>query len=197
MTRQGELPGGNLRASDAERTRTADELRVHCLAGRITVDELEQRVAQAMSAKTVHELAELLHDLPPVATPPSTREPTTPAHLGPPGVRPFTRRIVVPASPQRTRTVALDTIAPALNGYSYELTQHSPAGLTFERSGRPVWTFLVAFFLFPFGLLALKVKHTERIVISIEQHGAAQTTMVIHGSASRRVRKAFAELRFA
>src|SRR5437763_1836767 len=46
----GQLEGGNIRASDRDRNSVADELRVHCLEGRITVEELEQRLGKAMSA---------------------------------------------------------------------------------------------------------------------------------------------------
>lgn len=53
-----------LRASDAERESTVTQLREHGGAGRLDVEELEQRVAAAYSARTHGELANLLTDLP-------------------------------------------------------------------------------------------------------------------------------------
>jgi len=66
-------PGGSsarrpeLRASDADRERLADDLRAHAVAGRIDTDELEERVQKAYAAKTLGVLDALRRDLP--ATP--------------------------------------------------------------------------------------------------------------------------------
>ena len=68
--------------------------------------------------------------------------------------------------------MALDTIAPGLNGLGFELKRQSPTGLEFERAA------------------------TERIVIALEARGADTTTMIVHGRASRHVRKTFARLDF-
>ena len=43
--------GDEVRASDDERHRITDQLRIHCVAGRITVEELERRLELAMSAQ--------------------------------------------------------------------------------------------------------------------------------------------------
>lgn len=53
-----------MRASDLERQRTIDELRRHCAAGRIDVDEYAARIEKAMSATTLEELDRLRADLP-------------------------------------------------------------------------------------------------------------------------------------
>jgi hypothetical protein len=53
-----------LRASDGDRERTVDELRAHSADGRLTVEELEERVQRALAARTIGELAELTRDLP-------------------------------------------------------------------------------------------------------------------------------------
>ena len=53
-----------LRASDEDRESAVTELRDHGAAGRLDVDELEQRVGAAYAARTHGELAELLGDLP-------------------------------------------------------------------------------------------------------------------------------------
>jgi hypothetical protein len=53
-----------LRASDADRDRTAALLREHHAAGRLTAGEFDERLDQVFAAKTVGELEELLSDLP-------------------------------------------------------------------------------------------------------------------------------------
>jgi hypothetical protein len=168
----GELEGGGARASDGDRNRVTEELRVHCVAGRITLEELERRVERAMSAQTIHQLAEVVYDLPTISVPEERADPSIRIRVGPPGIRPFTRRIVVPAPIERTRSVALDTIAPGLNGLGYELKRQSPTGLEFQRTAK------------------------ERIVIALEPSGTNATTMIVHGRAARHIRKTFAKLSF-
>ncbi|WP_166346449.1 DUF1707 SHOCT-like domain-containing protein [Phytoactinopolyspora limicola] len=72
---------GGIRASDAERDNVVELLSEHTTSGRLTLAELEERVARAFEAKTRSELAALTTDLPaPVATPadrsPSNRKVT-------------------------------------------------------------------------------------------------------------------------
>jgi Domain of unknown function (DUF1707) len=54
----------SLRASDTERESTVTLLREHGAAGRLDVDELEQRIGAAYGARTRGDLAALLDDLP-------------------------------------------------------------------------------------------------------------------------------------
>jgi hypothetical protein len=187
--------GGHVRASDRDREQVAVELRAHCVDGRLTVEELEHRLDSVNAARTLGDLAEIVHDLPPTPVAAGTQVERR-VRVGPPGVRPFTNRIVVPARRARTRALALELIAPALNARGYELTSQSPRQLVFERVGRPGWTIAVAFLMFPLGLFALAHKRQERVVISLERGGEERTIMVIHGSAPQRVRKPFATLTF-
>jgi uncharacterized protein DUF1707 len=53
-----------MRVSDAERQRVIDELRRHCGAGRLDVDEYAARIERALAATTLVELDDLLADLP-------------------------------------------------------------------------------------------------------------------------------------
>jgi hypothetical protein len=57
-------PRRDIRASDADRERVVDDLRLHTGDGRLTVDELTQRIDRAYAAKTLADLDELLVDLP-------------------------------------------------------------------------------------------------------------------------------------
>ena len=53
-----------IRASDADRDRTAALLREHHAAGRLTADEFNERLDKAYAAKTLGDLDQLLSDLP-------------------------------------------------------------------------------------------------------------------------------------
>jgi Domain of unknown function (DUF1707)/Cell wall-active antibiotics response 4TMS YvqF len=62
----------SLRVSDAERDATLRTLGDHAAVGRLTLDELEERSGQALTAKTRGELATLTSDLPAEAGQPGT-----------------------------------------------------------------------------------------------------------------------------
>jgi hypothetical protein len=53
-----------MRVSDADRQRAVEELRRHCAAGRIDVDEYASRIERALAATTLEELDDLRADLP-------------------------------------------------------------------------------------------------------------------------------------
>jgi hypothetical protein len=192
------VAGESLRASDRDREDVTEHLRKHCVEGRITLEELEERLEGVMAAATVADLSGFISDLPPPAAP-RNRTPATapaPAKAGPVGVFAFTHRVDVPASPGETSWQILSKLAPPLSDYGYELVTQSPTGLVFECKARPPWTILAAIFAFPVGLIALTVRRNERIAISLEPGSAGGTAMIIHGNAPRRVRKAFLSLTF-
>jgi DUF1707 SHOCT-like domain len=59
------MPGdAKIRASDADRDRAAAALREHLAAGRLTIEEFDERLDRAYAAKTLGELDELMADLP-------------------------------------------------------------------------------------------------------------------------------------
>ncbi|MFH8384281.1 DUF1707 domain-containing protein [Kitasatospora sp. NPDC018058] len=61
----GHSPQPAMRASHADRDRVVDRLSVAAGEGRLSADELDQRLEAALSARTVGELTELTADLPP------------------------------------------------------------------------------------------------------------------------------------
>lgn len=73
----GEPERPDIRASDAERDEVVQRLSEHASAGRLTLDELEDRIGRALEASTRGELAKLTRDLPPAATPPQRRRKVT------------------------------------------------------------------------------------------------------------------------
>ena len=67
------LPDSGIRASDAEREHHVELLREHAAQGRLTIDELSERLDRAYAAVTREQLAVLVADLPRRAAPPRTR----------------------------------------------------------------------------------------------------------------------------
>jgi hypothetical protein len=53
-----------MRASEAEREQTVEELLRHASVGRLDTEEFEQRVEAALGARTVDDLVTLIDDLP-------------------------------------------------------------------------------------------------------------------------------------
>ncbi len=60
----GKHAAAGIRVSDAERDAAAAELREHYAAGRLSVDELDERISQAFAARTRGDLAAVTGDLP-------------------------------------------------------------------------------------------------------------------------------------
>jgi hypothetical protein len=75
------LEPGGLRASHEDRDRVIELLRVAAGDGRLTVEELDQRVEVAFSAKTYGELAVLTADLPASMIPAASAGPVAPKEV--------------------------------------------------------------------------------------------------------------------
>ena len=185
-----------LRASDADRERAVELLRGHAEVGRLTVEELDERCAAALGARTFGELDVLTADLPPISAPPGgAPPPSLPAVKQPrvPGKHYFAETWRAPAGPERAMRDLLTYVAPPLQRSGYELREHTPHRLLFVRSRRPVWTIAVAVLLFPFGLLALLYQDEARVAIDL--HPAGDGTLISAGGvAPLAVRQAFRQL---
>jgi DUF1707 SHOCT-like domain len=182
-----------LRASDAERERTATALREACAEGRLSVDELGERLAVAYSARTVGALDAVLADLPRVAR----HVTAAPAGLPRvPGNRIFSERIVVPTSRETVLDRVYAILGPVLDAYDYELKWRDDRAVVFEQDERPGWSIAVAVFLFPFGLLALTARRKRRVVFSLTERDGL-TELTVYGTAPLGIRRAFARLREA
>jgi hypothetical protein len=73
----------HIRVSDADRERVADRLREHFAEGRLSSDELDERIAATLSAKTFAELRRVTADLPdPEPAPGQGRRPNPPPWAG-------------------------------------------------------------------------------------------------------------------
>ncbi|KAB2345083.1 DUF1707 SHOCT-like domain-containing protein [Actinomadura rudentiformis] len=62
-----------LRASHADRDRVVEQLRIAAGDGRLTLDELDERLEKALAARTAGELVELVNDLP-LSGPPAPKD---------------------------------------------------------------------------------------------------------------------------
>jgi hypothetical protein len=88
----GNSPTAEMRASDADREAVLSDLSEHFQAGRLTLEELEDRTGRALAARTWGELKGLLRDLPstlpgpqaPVAAASSAARPERPSGRGAP-----------------------------------------------------------------------------------------------------------------
>ena len=63
--------GFNVRVGDAERDAAAAQLREHYTVGRLTLDELNERLDQVFAARTRADLSGVTRDLPYVSAPPA------------------------------------------------------------------------------------------------------------------------------
>jgi hypothetical protein len=177
-----------LRASDADRERTVAALEHYATIGRLTLDELDARSAQAYAASTLAELAALQSDLPTLATRPAGRR-----HGLAPGWRGFTARWTAPVGAALTMAELIAHLAPEIQAHGFILTQRADDRLRFERRRRPAWTFVVAILIPVFGWFALLHKDRVRITIDVAATDRG-TRLVASGIAPLPLRRAFAEL---
>jgi hypothetical protein len=182
-----------LRASDEDRERTVAYLRTQQAAGRLTVDELEERSAAAFAAVDVGDLAALLADLPappagpPPAAAPARKPPRIPGRIG------FSARWQAPTRASVAMAELLAHVAPPMQAYGYDLTERTELRVVFERVRTPTWVVIPCVLLFPIGLFTLLIRNRERVVIELAERGDG-TLLVAHGTAPLAVRKAFAGL---
>jgi hypothetical protein len=184
----------DLRASDAERERTVAQLRGHAAAGRLTVEELDERSERAYSARTLSDLAALVADLPAAPTPAPVDAPPPALAAGGPGMRFFTYEWHRPVGAEQAMEDAMRDLVPALMRERYNLVERTEQRLGFICAYRPPWTVAVAV-LFPFiGLLALLHRVEEQVMIDFKPDGRDGTRMIVWGRAPLRVRRAFAQV---
>jgi uncharacterized RDD family membrane protein YckC len=118
-----------LRLSDADRSRAAVQLRDACVDGKLTVEELSQRLESAYSARTIAELAPVLDDLAP--SPAESRQ----------------------LAPWWSRAAALLVDGCILTGTALL------AGLPFAAVGRPQWLVTGVLVALPLSLAYFTVAH--------------------------------------
>lgn len=180
----------DLRASDAEREQAAGRLREACAEGRLSVDELGERLDGAYSARTLGELEALVADLPRGGD----YAPLARGRPRFPGNRSFTETFVAPESRAHVLDAVYTILGPILHRYDYVIVSRDERAVVFEQDERPGWAIAVAVFVFPLGLLALTQRRKRRVIVSFAASGAG-TEVTVYGKAPLAVRRAFAEMR--
>lgn len=172
------MDGGSLRLSDADRERAVADLKTHAAAGRLSMEELPERVAAAYAAETFGELADLMHDLP-VAHDETVPAPVRRSPIWP-GLAPFTEVVELPVPRERIHGLVLERLAPSLASHGYDLVDVEDDRLDFQLHQRVLLLF-----------------HHRRfdVRIALTDLGGGRTRLVASGSAPRDVRRAFAGLR--
>ncbi len=158
-------------ASDAERGAVADALQSHCATGRLAVEELEQRLAAALSARTVDQLERLVEDLPgrPLLAD-VTGHADARVRPGPPGLRSFRQVHELDPEPELCFRQALEHMLPMMVAGGFDvMSRIDHELLVFQRKD-------------------------ERVVVAFIESGLGGTRLVVQGTARRRVRKVFAKL---
>jgi Domain of unknown function (DUF1707) len=171
-----------LRVSDFDREQAVTDLKAHAAAGRLSVDELAERVAAAYDASTFGELSDLMSDLPEIRdSTPVARSSTPEKRRVPvwPGVRAFSEVAEVSLPPDQVRRRVLEHLAPPLARYGYELVEAGDEQLTFLFDGRT-------------GSFSLPRRLTIRL--AFEPLGEGGTRLLAHGKAPLGVRRGFADL---
>jgi hypothetical protein len=187
----------DLRASDADRERVVDALRRHHADGRITSEELDERIGAVWATKHVSALATITADLPdldafaepePGAAAVARRMPRWPGRRG------FAAHWRSAAPSMETMLEVLENIAPPLNGAGYGLAERVGDRAVFVRRRIPGWVWPLVVLLFPFGLLALMARTEDRITIELLPQPDGSTLVYAGGMAPLPVRRAFAIL---
>jgi DUF1707 SHOCT-like domain len=133
------------------------------------VEELELRLAVALSARTVGELERLVRDLPAGRVAPRLSAPAK-VKPGPPGVRSFWQSHQLATDRETTFRQALDHMLPMMLAGGFDvISRVDNELLVFQRQ-------------------------KERVVVGFSDFEDRGTRLVVQGQARRRVRKVFAKL---
>ena len=97
-----------MRASDSDRERVVEELKVRFVHGRLTKDELDLRVGLAFVSRTYADLAAVLVDRP------ARPVPAAPPRPAPARVRPTASKELQPAANRKARTWSFGAVAMIL-----------------------------------------------------------------------------------
>jgi hypothetical protein len=164
------MSDGHLRVSDTERDHVARELRDHCAAGRIAINELDSRLELVYRAMTRDDLKRATFDLPHGQNGPPPGHPTRRVFL--PGIAPFLEERHLHGPCQTSYEAALREIVPRMGMRGYHIVEE----------------------LWP---RRLRFVSDSGLFITVMFHPAIDggTDVSAFGHAPRAVRKAFATLR--
>jgi Domain of unknown function (DUF1707) len=156
----------DLRVGDAERDASARVLREHCAAGRLSLEELDERLSHVYGATTRGELDALIGDLPDLPPPPRERR------LFWPGTRGFHEKRRLRSTCDESYELAMREIVPRMALQHFRLVQEiPPRRMVFYDGG------------------------SREVTVLFHPAPDGGTYLTAFGHAGRAVRKAFATLR--
>jgi hypothetical protein len=178
------------RASDTERERIAGWLRDAAASGRLTVEELDERMGRAYSAVTRGELAELISDLPVSSVPPPMvlPRPAAPIPMLLPGRAFFTVRWRSATDINGAGAEVMRHLVPMLAGDGYRIVEQSARRLVLHRKHMPTWAIVIAILFFPIGLLALLARESDAVTVELFSDADGTTVTHVQGVAPMNVR---------
>ena len=162
------VDGQLVRASDSERESTVQVLRDHCVQGRLTFEEFDERVSRAYAATARSELERLVSDLPGSAPTAAART----AKLWWPGVAAFHVERALRARVDGVFEDALRVVVPRM----------AMAGFMLHRERPP-------------RMLEFVSHEGMHVGVVLHRIPGGGTVLAAFGEAPRSVRKAFATLR--
>jgi len=164
------MPERDLRVSDLERDEAARQLRDHCAVGRLSIEELDDRLGSVYRAVTHADLERLTHDLPVGSEGPHRDNRTQ--RIFWPGVAPFHEERHLAASCESTYATALREIVPRMGLQGFHLVED----------------------LWP---RRLRFVNESALAVTVMFHPAIDggSDVSAFGHAPRAIRKAFATLR--
>jgi hypothetical protein len=105
-------------------------------------------------------------------------------------VKTFSRVVQTSKPPDTVRREALTSLTEPLGRYGYVLTTESELGLTFARTYRPWWVWVLAVVIFPIGLLFLFATDTATVTVVLEPEESG-TLVRVAGVGEPKVSQAF------
>jgi hypothetical protein len=166
----------HVRASDADRERTAGALHHHCAEGRLSVDEFEERLARLYTSRTLGDLRGVLSELPDCAPPSEqTEDQSRRRRRGLPAARPFVQQHRFRDAADVVLDEAVAAIVPAMTSVGFNVSAHTNLGIiVFEQPA--LWR---------------RRRMRQHVIVGIEEC-AGGSSLTVHGVARRPVRRAFA-----
>jgi len=163
------VPEDEVRASDVERETVVRMLRDHCAAGRLSIDELDERVERAYAAGTRGDLNRLVSDLPTEGADGGT--PARRRRFFWPGIAPFSERRHLTTSCAESFAAAQNEMVPRMGAQGFHVDEE-------------IWP------------RRLRFVSDTGLVITVMFHPASDggTEVSAFGHGPRAVRKAFATL---
>lgn len=106
----------------------------------------------------------------------------------------FTRSFPTAMPPSDASLELLDLLSNATISLEYRVTAQSQEQVTLRRDYRPWWVWALCVLLFPLGLLALLIRRTSEVVVSLREKAEGGSTVVVTGPRVKYIERLFDEI---